>query len=997
VNTSRSHRRADKLLLSTSILLALAGALAMAQMPKQEDPRVAPRWGLLLTPYPGAAAEEVERLVVEPIEEALVEVEEISLIETTARFGVAVTQIELVGDVADTDRAWTAVRRALDDARDELPEGAGRYVLQDDLVSPEAIVLGVTGRMDRRELARIAREMERELLGLPAVRSTRIVGDPESQLSVEADDARLRPAGIHHRDLAEQIRTNHALHAVGSILAGDRRVQIQLDGELDSPERLGALPILLPDGSQVPLASLASVKREARLPEAPLLRIDGEPAVGIAIVPRSGIDAIRFGHKVRDSARTFVAGHPEITLHEIAFQPDHVRARILELGGSLVLGIAVVAVTLFLTMGVRTGAIVSTMIPVVALAAVGIYAAGGGTLHQLSIAALVMALGLIVDNAIVVTEGALQRVESGTPPGEASWGTARELALPLGISTATTISAFLPMILAVGKTADFVRAIPIVLTSSLLLGLLFSLLVTPVLAGVWLAPRAVQRSAWSVRLGTTLGRFVLAHPRFMVLAGLTVLAACALGSLRVEQRFFPDSNRRELITTVELPEGSDLSATDRAARQLEQALLGRDDVDVVTAFVGESAPLFYYNLSRYPSSPHLAQVVVTVRDRAGIRDVMDFCRDFAWREMPEALVSVRRLQQGPPVDAPIEVRLYGEGEHRVRAADEVLRALRSIPGAIDVRHDQSAGVPLLRVEMNHAAASRFGIVPGDVALALLRQSSGFEVGRFREDDETTPIRLRGTEARSFTLDGISTLDVAAAEGEPIPLSRIATWELDWQAGAIHRRNRRHVATVSANLADGVPAVRVVRQLERAIENAPLPEGVRMEIGGEIEGSSESTRALARKLPFGLLALLFFLLVEFGSFRRVGLILLSIPLASAGIVPGLLLSGQPFGFMATLGVLALAGVVVNNAIVLLDVVERRRRQGSSVDEALLRAIEQRLRPILLTTVTTIAGMLPLALSGTELWPPMAWTMISGLTASTGLTLLLIPALYKLVIR
>jgi multidrug efflux pump subunit AcrB len=295
----RASRGAGKLLLSTSILLALSGILAWVQMPKQEDPRVAPRWGLLLTPYPGASAEEVERLVVEPLEEALIEVEEVALLDTTVRFGIAVTQIELAGDVEDTDDAWTEVRRALDDVRSELPDGVGPYALEDDLVSPEAIVLAVTGTHDRLALTRIARQIERDLLSLPGVRSIRIVGNPGSQLSVETDDARLRPAGIHHRDIAEQIRARHGLHTVGSILAGHRRVQIELDSELDSPERLGALPISLPDGSLVPLASLASVQREARQPEAPLLRLDGEPALGLAIVPRSGIDTVRFGARVR--------------------------------------------------------------------------------------------------------------------------------------------------------------------------------------------------------------------------------------------------------------------------------------------------------------------------------------------------------------------------------------------------------------------------------------------------------------------------------------------------------------------------------------------------------------------------------------------------------------------------------------------------------------------------------------------------------------------------
>ncbi|HSN57794.1 MAG TPA: efflux RND transporter permease subunit [Candidatus Sulfomarinibacteraceae bacterium] len=985
-----------RLVFTLAAIFALAGFAAWQTMDRREDPRMPAYWGQAVVAFPGADAEMVERLLLEPVEDALAEVDDIKTVASTAFAETAVVAIDLDESTDDTDRAWDEVRRALAEARTEFPAGAGEPWLNAELSTDhDAVVLAVTGSTDPTELLAAARTVREALLGVADVARVKIIGDPGEQVTVELDDAAARRIGLTAPALAAQLGSRTLILPGGTLAHGDRTVRLRPLAEMESVAEIRATQIQLPGGGTVPLGEVARVRFGPREPAAELMRLDGEPAVGLGVVATEKVNAVRFGRAVRAALDRVEPEIAPLGLRVVAFQPERVAERLASLNESLLLGIMIVAGVVILAMGLRLGLVVASVVPLVAFTAFAVFAWGGGELHQISIAAVVLALGMLVDNAIVVAENVQWRLDRGADRRVAARAAVRELAVPLGAATATTVAAFLPMLLASSSTADFTRSIPVVVILTLSISYIYAMAVTPALAELFLKPGSSRATALTDRLSRVFAGLAVRRTRLVVAVVAVLVAATLAASGLVRLQFFPNSDRNQLVVDVRLPEGAHLSATDRAARTLEEALLDRPDVVQVGAFVGRSAPRFYYNISSVPWSPHFAQLMVTTRTTGDVDLVLDWLRTEAPRSLPGIEVIGRKLEQGPPVAAPVEVRVFAEElGSMASAAGAIADILRDTPGTADVRHDLGPGEPTLRIAIDDAAAARHGLTRADVAAAIYGQTRGLPVGELRSGDDPVPIVVRSRAGELLPAEVLEVVDVAAPGGAPVPLAQVARLDADWRPAAIHHRNRSRLATVSSQLAPGATFSDVTDALEARLAGVELPADVRIAFGGEAEGSGEANTAMLATLPIGLLVLLGVLLAEFNSFRRVAIILATVPLAATGVVPGLLLSGEPFGFMSLLGVMALVGIVVNNAIVLIEVVEQRRRDGAEVDEALADAVSQRIRPILLTTATTVSGLLPLALSPSTLWPPLAWAMISGLLASTVLTLVVVPALYRL---
>ena len=984
-----------RLVTASALLLATAGVLSWLTMPREEDPKFPRRNGLVITTFPGADAETVERLVVEPLEEHLAEVEEVESIASTARAGVAVLRVELHDHIYDTASAWDEVEDALAPARAEFPTGVDEPVLDDDLVSQEAIVLAITGSVDPLNLASVAEEVKRHLLGLGSVKQINLVADPGEQITVEYDDAVARRLGVDPRRLGSMLSQRSSIQPGGVIHLGTKTANLRPHTEFESLDEIRSTPIHLPSGTTVPLRELAEVRHGPAEPATLRMRWRGEPAVGLGIVPKDRIDRVDFGREVRQRVEEIRERYAPLRIEEVFFQPDQVERRLDQLTGSLQLGILIVAGVLFWAMGPRLGLLVALVVPLVTFCSIAVFATGGGILHQISIAALVIALGMLVDNAIVVSENIQWRVDRGTRIRQAAVDSVRELAMPLGTATGTTLAAFVPMLLAKGGTGDFTRGIPVVIMLTLAISYVFAILVTPVLAELFLRRRERARRDLTAKLSRRVSKVAVRRPGW-VLAGSAVLLLATLGAAGwLDQHFFPAADSSLMVVDLQMPEGTHLERTDEVSQGLEAALAANRQVDSVATFIGRAAPKFYYNLLSHPASPHRAQLVVETESLAAVERMIAWVRDYARREMPEAEVVAQRLEQGPPIAAPIEIRVMGPTiEDLEVAADALLGELRAIPGTRDVRHDLGLGVPTVVFEIDDATAGRHGLARSDVAAVLRGRTLGQEIGQYRVGEDPIPILVRSSAGELFPAADLATVDVAAPGGQPVPLAQVARLGVEWRPAAIYHYNRSRHVKVLAQLAEGATTVSVLEELEPRLDALELPSGVRLELGGELEESGAANAAILSTMPLGVLLLLFFLLAEFNSFRRVGIVLATVPLSAVGVVPGLLLSKQPFGFTAMLGVISLVGIVVNNAIVLLDVVEKLRAGGSSLDEALTEAVRRRTRPILLTMATTVAGLTPLALSNTTLWPPLAWAMISGLIASTLLTLMVIPALYKL---
>ncbi len=991
--------RQRRLFLSVAAVLALVGIAAWQGMIRQEDPSFPYRAGFILVAYPGADPERVERLVLEPLEEELAEIEEIDYIQSTVRSGQASTRIRFKDYVYDTDTQWDRVRTAVDRARQQFPEGVGEPIVDDRLVDNVSATIVISGSDDLMALSHAVDRLEKKLFRLSGVSRIESVGDPGEQVTIALHDAVAKRLRLTPDSLASQLDARNQVRGGGTVLVAGKTATLRPETEFRTIEEIRATPILLDSGRSIPLSEIAEVRHGPAEPGREFMWVNGQPAVGLAIIAeRDKVHVVEWGRMLEAFIEAEKPGVAPLDLDVILFQPPHVEARLAELGTSLLIGVVIVACILFLSMGLRLGLLVASIVPLVTLSALAIYAIGGGVLHQMAIAGMVIGLGMLVDNAIVMVENIQWHLDRGASPREASIRSIKELAGPLGSATGTTLAAFIPMFIAKGNTADFTRMIPGMVMLTLTVSYFYAILVTPALSEFVLKPLGRTKEGLVSRLGRRLGELSVRHSA-AVLAGAVLLVALAVfGAGFVDRDFFPNTARDEMVVNLNFAEGTHISTTSSAAVAMAEAMRELDEVVDIYAWAGFSGPTFYYNLSENPRSPHIGRLAIISRKVEDLPRIFDWVRDYARDNLPDVEVVPQRLGQGPPVQAPIEVRLFGDDFEALRAASEqVMDVVRATEGTADVRETLGTGTPTLVFEVEDAAASRYGLDRSDVADALLGRTLGVTIGQYRAGLDPVPIVIRSPEGEQFSTDHLETAYVFARGGEVVPLAQLVRQSLVWQPSAIQHRDLQRVAIVLSELDQGYAFGNVTSDLQRRLGEIDFPDGVMLEFGGKLESSGDANAAIFLAMPVGIVLLLVFLLLEFNSFRRLLMVLVTVPLAATGVVPGLLLSDNPFGFTALLGVIALAGIVVNNAIVLIDVLDSNLASGQALTDAIGDAVARRTRPILLTTVTTVAGLAPLTLTKSTLWPPLAWSIISGLLASTILTLLVVPAMCRYLLR
>ena len=987
-----SHRR---MVLTLAIITSLVGFWSWFNMPRQEDPKLRDYWANISVAFPGTNAEAMERLVVDPLEEALAEVEEILHLDTHIQTEHASIHVELRNDVPDIENAWDEVRLAMSKAEKEFPEGVLKPDINTKMNDQESIVLAITGS-DLLTMKRKTEDLKKKLLHLHEVVSVNLIADPGEQITLLLDDSQIQQSGITPLRLAQIIQGSNTKIPGGKVILENKIINLDPKTEFESIDDILKTPITLDSGVSVPLSEIAQVKLTPAEPARNKMRYMGMPAVGLGIVPRDGIHLVAFGEAVRDLLKT--QQDPGISIHELTYQPARVQKRLYDLGKSLFLGILIVAATLLLFMGIRLGLVVASVVPLVAFSSLGIFAQAGGHLQQMSIAALVIALGMLVDNAIVVAENIQMRIDMGEPPREAAVEAISELAAPLASATGTTLAAFVPMLMATGITAEFTKDLPIVIMLTLTVSYFFAIAVTPVLSEVFLKPRKrIEKSRFQI-LSEKVSGLTVERPIFILsVVGMFVLAMLMLAPF-VRQQFFPSSDRNQVVIELKLPEGTHLSKTESMVEELETAFGKHNSIKSYASFIGRSAPHFYYNIAQVPWSPHFAQILITTQTLDQVDPLVDEIREFAERELPGANMMPRKLEQGPPFDSPIAVRLFGSNSSDLAsAADSVLRTLREIPGVRDSRHEMSQGTATINLDIHEMKAAQLGLNRAQIAQSMFGRLNGIPVGHFRAGKDPVPILIRSTTGEEFPIEEIESMQIYNSRQESVPLGQLAAQSITWESASITHRNGARMTKVISQLGPNTTFSEVQSQLELRLSQLELPKGITIEYGGQAEGSSEANSSMMGALPIGMILLFGILLVEFNSFRRVAIILVTVPLAAAGVLPGLLIGDHPFGFMSLLGVVALVGVVVNNAIVLIDLIETQRNKGIDIKEAIHISIQQRTRPILLTTLTTVAGLMPLALAPSTLWPPLASAMISGLLASTILTLAVVPSLYYLIFK
>ncbi len=983
-----------RMIISLVLLLSLTGLVAWFTMIRQEDPAFPYRYGYVMVQFPGADVEQVEHLVARPLEEEISEVEAVEEIKTTIRAGFVHAIIGMKQTVYDTDNAWDRIRVAVARAEARFPQGAGKAYVDDRQVDAQTVVLAVGGSDDIIELQQAAERLKNRLYSISAVSRVRLFGDSGEQVTIAIDDASIQTLGITPQQIMDQLSARNQIVPGGFVVVDGRQTLVRPQTEFRSIAEIANSPIVLAGGNSVPLSSIAGVSLEVAQPPVATVWSNQEQVVAVGItVARNKVNTVEFGNHLREFLDELRPEFAPLTIEEMFFQPAHVKARLRELGFSLLAGVLIVGTLLVLTMGPRMGLVVAIILPLVTLSSISLFAMGGGVLHQMAVAGMVIALGMLVDNAIVMVENIQWHMDRGASAVEAAVRSVTELAKPLSAATGTTLAVFVPMLISRGDAADFTRAIPVTILIMLSMSYLFAVLVTPLLSQLILRARSgrVSRNRMA-EAGSAIGSLSVRHGRWALLAAAVLVLTAAVGSRFIGKEFFPNTDRRQMVVDVYYPEGTPIQLTTEFVTGLAEELSAFEESVNVHAFSGNSGPRFFYNLNENPRAPHIGRVVVESRRLDDLDMLIQWVRSEAANRWPEVQIVARRLAQGPPSPAPVELRIIGTDRAQLaRYAEDITAMLREIPGTVDVRHNLGIGIPSLRFEFDDAVAEARGLNRRQLAQALAQQTQGVEIGSYRAGEDPVPIVLRSKEGSQFSLDQLLAVNAYPAPHRGIPVMDTGQAQMEWQAAVIHHHNLEPVVTVFSELEDGVTYATVFDEIFNRLPALEIPAGTRVVAGGSQESSGEANTALFKTLPIGVILLLFFLLLQFNSYRRVLIVLVTVPLAITGVVPGLLISGNTFGFMALLGVITLVGIVVNNAIVLIDVIDTNLNAGMNSADAVVEAVARRTRPILLTTLTTVAGLLPLTFTSSTLWPPMAWSIISGLLAATVLTLGVVPTL------
>ncbi len=860
--------------------------------------------------------------------------------------------------------------------------------------------------------------MRDELLRVPDVAKVDIYGAQNERIFVDYDNARLAELGLSPLQLRSILDSANIIIPGGSIRTGVERIALEPTGSFESVADLRRTVVTLPGRPEIVfLEDLATISRGYVDPPTSRVYASGVPALALGIAMRDGGNMITLGEGVAGEIERLQAIYPiGVDFDVVAFQPAIVERKVQEFVVNLGQAVTIVLAVMLLFLGPRTGLVVASLVPMAMVTALLVMAWLDIGLDQMSLAALIIALGMLVDNAIVMAESIMVQMAAGRRPVEAAVGSARELRIPLLVSSLTTAAAFLPISLAQSTTGEYTAPLFKVITIALLSSWLLALTMTPLLCVLFLK---VRRVATGERFA---GRFYRAYRGLLVgclrrpvltLAAVGGVFLLAMQGFRIIPNiFFPPSNKAIFTATYELPAGTAIERTMEVVEAVDRFIateLGAGAAGVIegvtnwATFAGNGGPRFYLAHNPEPYNPQYAFSLLNATSRAVITDeliprIAAFCR----KRFPELDVTLSPLQLGPPVSAPVQVRLSGRDPDRLfDLVDAVKAQLRSVPGTTTVTDDWGMRSKKLVVAVDQPRARRAGVTSQDVAISLQTALSGFETTQYREGETAIPVTLRSTLASRTDVTKLDSLNVyAQATGAAVPLLQVADASVVWEPSTIRRRNRLKTVTVTSELAPSVIASGVVAQLRPWLDTqqAGWPPGYRYELGGEEEASARANQSIVEQLPVAGLIVLLLLIGQFNSIRRTAVILLTIPLGLIGVVAGLLLAQSYFGFMTLLGIIALAGIIINNAIVLIDRIRIEiDDNGLDPPRAIVEAAQGRFRPILLTTATTVAGLLPLWFGGGPMWEPMVIAIIFGLLGATALTLGVVPILYSLFFR
>lgn len=995
------------------------GAATFRDMPRDDMPSFLIRAVSIVSSFPGAGPERVELLVTDRIEKVVQEIPEIDFITSESRAGISIVTASIKESEFDLQPIFDRIRRKVEDVQRELPDGVAVNV-KDELGDVFGILLGLTADgYTYAELKEIADEVRDGLIKIPDAAKVKVVGTQDERVYIEFDNARLAELGLSKSRIQNLLASTNILFPGGDIRIGDERVILEPTGNFETLGDLERMIVPTDNISElVYLGDIAQIRRGYLDPPATRVRINGEPGVVLGVNVKQGGNIVQLGQQVDAQIDAYKRSYPiGVEFLRASSQDRVVDASVGNFVYNLLQAVAVVLITMLLFLGLRTGLVVASLIPSSMVMTILIMTMLDIGLNQVSLAALIIALGMLVDNAIVMSESMLVKMEEGQAAAAAAIASSRELAGPLLVSSLTTAAAFLAFYLAESVMGEIMGQIFLVVSTALLSSWIMSLTIIPLLAirFVKVVPTTGEEAKQGlfVRLQAIyerLLRFILKRPAFLICSTLLLFILALWGMSFLPFVFMPDSDKTVVSANLELPIGTAIEKTDQVVAEIErfirtELLVNASRPEGVTgwsSYVGEGAPKYDLGYAPPEANAYSAHILLNTSSDRINQAVIDKLDAFCIGHFPDLKAVVSRLKSGGASADPVAVRVTGKDPAQLYAiVDTIKNRLREIPGTKNVADNWGMRVKKIVIKIDPIKAQRAEVTNQDVAVSLQTLLTGAEVGEYREGDKVIPILMVNSERKTLAVEQLESLPVSAqGGGVTVPLRQVAEIGLVWQPAKVLRRDLYRTITVSSGLQAGVTAREVMNELTPWLEaeQKTWPHGYDFKLGGESEDSGKAMGAVTDKLPLSFFIIILLLIGQFNSIKKPTIVLLTIPLGLIGVVGGLLLTGSYFGFMAFLGVISLAGIVINNAIVLLDRIqieidEFKREPG----EALIAAGVQRFRPILLTTATTSLGLIPLWLGGGQMWEPMAIGIIFGLLFATVLTLLFVPALYKVFFR
>ncbi|VXB39663.1 efflux RND transporter permease subunit [Pseudomonas sp. 8O] len=1009
-NLSAWALRHRQIVLYIMLLFAVVGALSYTKLGQSEDPPFTFKAMVIRTNWPGASAEEVSRQVTERIEKKLMETGEYDRITSFSRPGESQVTFMARDSMrsAEIPELWYQVRKKISDIRHTLPPGIQGPFFNDEFGTTFGNIYALTGNgFDYAVLKDYADRLQLQLQRVKDVGKVELVGLQDEKIWIELSNTKLATLGLPLSAVQQALEAQNAVAAAGFFETASERIQLRVTGRFESVEEIRDFPIRVADRT-FRIADVAEVKRGFNDPPAPRMRFMGEDAIGIAVAMKDGGDILVLGKALEGEFARLQQTLPlGMELRKVSDQPAAVKTGVGEFVKVLVEALVIVLAVSFFSLGVRTGLVVALVIPLVlAMTFAAMYYLGIG-LHKISLGALVLGLGLLVDDAIIAVEMMAIKMEQGYDRFKAASFAWTSTAFPMLTGTLITAAGFLPIATAQSGTGEYTRSIFQVVAISLIASWIAAVMFVPYLGDKLLPDLAKLHAA--KHGGSAGGHDPYSTPFYrrvratvewcvrrrgvVILLTIALFVASVLLFRFVPQQFFPASGRLELMVDIKLEEGASLSATEAEVHRLEKLLKEQPGIDNYVAYVGTGSPRFYLPLDQQLPAASFAQFVVlasSIEERERLRSwLIQVMND----EFPSLRSRVSRLENGPPVGYPIQFRVSGEHIDEVRAlARQVADKVRENPHVVNVHLDweEPSKVVILNIDQDRARA--LGVNTAELSRFLQGSLSGTSVSQYREGNELIEILQRGTPQERKALSLLPSLAVPTDSGRSVALSQVATLEYGFEEGIIWHRNRLPNVTVRADVYGKQQPASLTQQILPTLEpiRAELPDGYLLEVGGTVEDSTRGQKSVNAGVPLFIVVVLTLLMLQLKSFSRSAMVFLTAPLGLIGVTLFLLIFRQPFGFVAMLGTIALAGMIMRNSVILVDQIEQDISSGLDRWHAVIEATVRRFRPIVLTALAAVLAMIPLSRS--VFFGPMAVAIMGGLVVATALTLLFLPALY-----